>query len=75
VKPDFGIVQAGYRNRFRHPVPEVMARYQDRQIRVIDSPHCGAVMWSSSKPKEVRCHRAEYQRYWHHQMPELEPNH
>ncbi len=75
VKPDFGIVQAGYRNRFKHPVPEVMTRYQDRQIRVIDSPHCGALMWSSSKPKEVRCHRAENQRYWHHQLPELEPNH
>lgn len=75
VKPDFGIVQAGYRNRFKHPVPEVMARYQERQIRVIHSPHCGAVMWSSSKPKEVRCHRAENQRYWHHQLPELEPNH
>lgn len=75
VKPDLGIVQAGYRNRFKHPVPEVVLRYQDRQIRVIDSPHCGAVMWTSSKPKEVRCHRTENQRYWHHQMPELEPNH
>nr|HMS27370.1 DNA internalization-related competence protein ComEC/Rec2 [Burkholderiaceae bacterium] len=69
VKPDLAIVQAGYRNRFKHPVPEVMQRYQERQIRVLDSPRCGALLWTSLNPKAVRCHRTENQRYWHHQMP------
>lgn len=75
VKPDLAIVQAGYRNRYKHPVPEVMSRYQERKIRVLDSPRCGAVWWSSNEPKNVRCHRAEYKRYWHHQILETSTNH
>ena len=66
VQPRLGLVQAGYRNRFGHPAPQVSARYAERGITVIDSPRCGAMHWSSAHPGAVRCQRQEAARYWHH---------
>ena len=66
VRPQFALAQAGYRNRFNHPVASVLARYADRQIQVIKSPGCGAALWASQQPARVTCHRAASQRYWHH---------
>jgi competence protein ComEC len=69
VKPSIALVQAGYRNRFQHPVPEVMARYQERQIRIIQSPECGAARWHSAQPQALSCQRETDRRYWHHRLP------
>ncbi|WP_309904465.1 DNA internalization-related competence protein ComEC/Rec2 [Variovorax soli] len=69
VKPRVALVQAGYRNRFGHPAGEVMARYAERAIAVVDSAHCGAAEWSSTHPEAVGCERQESRRYWHHQPP------
>jgi competence protein ComEC len=63
VGPRVAVVQAGYRNRFGHPAPEVMARYAERGIAVIDSPGCGA--WRFG-PDGESCWRTVAQRYWHH---------
>jgi competence protein ComEC len=69
VQPQFAVVQAGYRNRFGHPAASVIERYKERKITVIDTAHCGAFLWTSSAPKETRCHREIAKRYWHHQVP------
>jgi competence protein ComEC len=69
VSPRVALVQAGYRNRFGHPAPEVMARYAQRGVRVIDSPGCGAAHWRSSAPGEVGCERERHLRYWQHRLP------
>jgi competence protein ComEC len=69
VQPQLAIVQAGYRNRFGHPAPSVMERYNERRIKVIDTAHCGAMSWSSALPNETRCQRETSKRYWHHQVP------
>jgi competence protein ComEC len=69
VQPKIALVQAGYRNRFQHPVAEVMARYEERQIRVIRSAECGAAHWQSSAPQRIICQREADRRYWHHQVP------
>ena len=68
VQPRTALVQAGYRNRFGHPAPEVLGRYQERQIRVVESARCGAATWQSSQPRQVRCERDAGQRYWQHNM-------
>ena len=68
VQPKLALVQAGYRNRFQHPVPQVLARYSARNIRVIDSPRCGAATWRSSAPAAVACEREVNRRYWQHQI-------
>ena len=69
VSPRIAMVQAGYRNRFGHPAPEVVARLQERAIRVVDSPHCGAYTWQSSRPHDGACLRAKGLRYWHQRVP------
>jgi competence protein ComEC len=69
VQPQLAVVQAGYRNRFGHPVASVLERYHERNIKVINTAHCGALLWSSSLPKETRCQREIAKRYWHHHVP------
>ncbi len=66
VQPRLALVQAGYRNRYGHPAPGVMARYVQRGIEVVESPACGAARWSSAEPGRVRCERLDARRYWHH---------
>ena len=69
VQPHFALVQAGYRNRFGHPAQSVLVHYEERGIRVIDSPHCGAASWKSDQAQAVNCQRSQAQRYWQHQVP------
>ena len=66
MRPAIAVAQAGYRNRFGHPAPEVVQRYAARGIALSASPGCGALTWRSLSPSEVRCERAAASRYWHH---------
>ncbi|MFT4269362.1 MAG: DNA internalization-related competence protein ComEC/Rec2 [Xenophilus sp.] len=66
VQPRLAIVQAGWRNRFGHPAPEVLARLRERGAQVADSPRCGALHWRSTQPDAVPCEREARRRYWHH---------
>ncbi len=66
VQPRVAVVQAGYRNRFGHPRPEVMSRYEELGVFVVQSPRCGASMWRSDRPNLVQCERNQRQRYWQH---------
>jgi len=69
VSPRWAWVQAGYRNRFGHPAAEVLARYQMRNIEVVDSAHCGAMHWRSDQAGVMHCERTTARRYWHHNAP------
>ena len=71
VKPQLALAQAGYRNRFGHPVPLVLERYRERGIQVVKSPSCGAATWRSTQPDEVLCQRQTGARYWHHRSESL----
>ncbi|BEP92623.1 DNA internalization-related competence protein ComEC/Rec2 [Acidovorax sp. A79] len=68
VAPRTALVQAGYRNRFGHPAAEVLQRYRERGIRVVESSRCGAAAWSSAKSARVACERDVGARYWQHRM-------
>jgi competence protein ComEC len=70
VQPRLALAQAGYRNRFNHPAPEVLARYRERDIVVLQSARCGAALWRSGLPAEWTCQREAALRYWHHRLPE-----
>jgi competence protein ComEC len=69
VQPKIALVQAGYRNRFQHPVTEVMQRYSERGIQIIASPQCGAARWQSAQHRQMLCERERAKRYWHHRLP------
>jgi competence protein ComEC len=68
LQPQLALVQAGYRNRFGHPAPEVVARYQGLGIPLVESTRCGAAIWRSEAPGQVQCERTQRQRYWHHRI-------
>lgn len=70
VQPRLGLVQAGYRSRFGHPAPPVLARYQAAGIAIVASPACGAWRWASSEPPAAgRCERDREPRYWQDRSP------
>ena len=64
VQPRLALAQAGYRNRFGHPAAGVVARYDERGIRLVRSPACGAATWQSLIPSEIRCQRQAEPHYW-----------
>ncbi|HVE89990.1 MAG TPA: DNA internalization-related competence protein ComEC/Rec2 [Burkholderiaceae bacterium] len=61
------VAQAGYRNRFRHPDPDVVARYQARNIRFFRTDHAGALQWrfAADGSSTVSSWRQLNARYWH----------
>jgi competence protein ComEC len=73
LQPRIALVQAGYRNRFGHPAPEVVARYGAQGTQLIESTWCGAASWRSQAPTQVHCERHERQRYWHRIMAPSHP--
>ncbi len=66
VRPATAVFQAGYRNRFGHPAPDVLQRYRERGIGLQVSPACGAWRWGSEGSAEGVCQRDAVRRYWHH---------
>lgn len=68
VKPEVALIPVGYRNRFRHPNPDVLARYAERGIKVYRTDESGAMTIklgvSPDKKIEVKSYRLERSRYW-----------
>jgi competence protein ComEC len=68
VAPRVAVVQAGYRSRFGHPAPDVVARYTDRGVTVVRTDVCGAWTWAPDGGQH--CQRRVAARYWHHRVAE-----
>ncbi len=64
VAPSVGIVQAGYRNRYNHPAPTVVQRFEAHRIAMLRSDTCGA--WTRRADAQWHCERDVRRRYWHH---------
>jgi competence protein ComEC len=73
VAPRTAIIQTGYRNRFGHPAPEVVARLGEHGIHTLASPVCGAWRWTSAQGGSGSCERTLSRRYWRHGA--AEPGH
>ena len=69
VQPRVAVIQAGYRNRFGHPAPDVVERYRERGIATAATPDCGAWLWPARASPEGVCQRDAARRYWHHRSP------
>ncbi|HEX7384533.1 MAG TPA: DNA internalization-related competence protein ComEC/Rec2 [Burkholderiaceae bacterium] len=65
VAPRTAVFQAGWRNRFGHPAPDVVERYRERAIEPVATPSCGAFTWQSADAAG-RCEREATRRYWRH---------
>lgn len=47
VRPRQIVIQAARRNRYGHPAPDVIARYEAMGLPWLATPDCGAYLWSS----------------------------
>ena len=65
LRPHWAVVQAGYRNRYGHPAPRVVQRYESLGVPLSLSSDCGAAHWQSTKPQQLECEREGRRRYWH----------
>jgi len=65
VAPAAVVLPVGYRNRFRHPNGEVMARYAARGIAVHRTDGDGAVIVSLGDALRIEHTRVLRRRYWH----------
>jgi competence protein ComEC len=75
VQPGQVVIQVGRRNRYGHPSPPVLARYEAMGINWVASPDCGAYVWYSDEPASKAtpakglprigsCWRPAHHRYW-----------
>jgi len=49
--PEQVVVQVGRRNRYGHPAPPVLARYESMQLNWVATPACGAFIWFSDQSR------------------------
>lgn len=77
LEPQLALVSAGYLNRFRHPADEVMQRYHQLGIPVLNTAEEGAISLYFSKPGDdsrdrlsVSSHRQrkDAAHYWNHRL-------
>lgn len=66
VSPRLAVVTSGYRNSFGFPKPDIIRRYRDRGIRVLNTANTGALTlhFSASSGLRATAHRELTRRYW-----------
>ena len=65
VQPRVALLPIGYRNRYRHPHPTVVARYRERGIALEDSATAGAISLElGSQGFTLHRYRETQRRYW-----------
>jgi competence protein ComEC len=65
LQPREAIVPVGYRNRFGHPAPEVLARYERAGARIWRTDRDGALLVRLGAGLSVQAWRTLRPRYWH----------
>lgn len=65
VAPDLALVSAGHRNRYGHPKPEILARYQNSGSQIWRTDRDGALLLTFSQGSvRIQGWRQLHQRYW-----------
>jgi competence protein ComEC len=67
VSPSLAVFAAGYRNRFGHPRPEVVARYLNAGVGRLRTDLQGAItlLLESGQPVYATAERETHRRYWY----------
>jgi competence protein ComEC len=67
IEPQLAIVSAGYRNRFNHPSPNIMSRYQQLHIPVFNTAQQGEIQVTfPNSPAEINVSlkRSDHKKFW-----------
>jgi competence protein ComEC len=63
--PEYGVFTVGYRNRYGHPHPQVVARLRDRHARILRSDSGGLIKLTFGEAGVVASeYRASHRHYW-----------
>ena len=67
VQARWVIISAGYNNRFDHPHPEIVLRYQQAGAQVDITADTGAVLFElgGTQVRLLERHRDSARRFWH----------
>ena len=69
TNPERAVLSAGYRNRFKHPHHEVIKRYMDRNIQVLETSESGAITLSFLGVKQDKIRVSQFRDnvtgYWY----------
>jgi competence protein ComEC len=65
VQPTLALFQVGYRNRYRHPKPEVFERYRQLGIDRLRTDVSGALTLQFGPVLTLTEYRREHARYWY----------
>ena len=63
VQPEVAVIPVGYRNRYRHPKPDVLSAYEARRIKMFRTDHDGMVQISLPS-MIITGYRQTHRRYW-----------
>jgi competence protein ComEC len=66
VQPEFVVFSSGYLNRFGHPAPEVVSRYESTSSRLLNTAESGALTFTISPGGEIQLgqYRLQKRRFW-----------
>ena len=71
VHPRYAVFTAGYRNKFHHPKPEVVARYSDIGSELFRSDEDGAIIVNmNAVDMTLERYRKSHARYWYQTQKE-----
>jgi len=66
IAPAWAFSQSGYQNRYRHPSKEVIARYESRGLKLLDTSQTGGQTWFLEAGKfHFEGYREANRRIWH----------
>lgn len=71
VSPKFALVSAGYMNRFRHPRPEIVRRYEEKGVKVLNTANQGAMSIKFNENSDlvaIEGYRKQHNQYWNHAL-------
>ncbi len=63
VQPEVAVIPVGYRNRYRHPKPEVLSAYEARRIKLLRTDRDGMVQVNLPS-MAITGYRQTHRRYW-----------
>jgi competence protein ComEC len=70
VRPGTVVFTLGYRNRFGHPHPQVVARFHEQEARILRSDAGGLIRLRFGEAgMEASEYRPSHRRYWHASYP------
>ena len=76
VSPAIAVVTSGYRNRFSLPKPDIIGRYYERGIQVLDTSKTGALIFNFPLERnfDLQSYRRHSRHYWRKQPNSLWPS-